>query len=102
MEKLVHIAIVGFQSLRRIDVELGQITTIVGHSDSGKSAFIRAIKSASLNRRGADFLSHGASACAVRLKFADGASVLWKRSLNSAQYFLELPGQPVETWKSVV
>lgn len=48
-----------FQSLHHISLEPGRFTVIVGPSSSGKSAFTRALRTLTSNRRGNEFISHG-------------------------------------------
>ena len=54
---ITKLAVRGFQSLQNISLELGNITVIVGHSDSGKSALLRALEKASFNESGSSFLT---------------------------------------------
>ena len=48
-----------FQSLHHVVLDLAPFTVIVGPSDSGKSAFTRAIRTLTSNKRGVDFITHG-------------------------------------------
>lgn len=49
----------GFQSLKDVDVELGQFTVVVGPSSSGKSALVRAIRVLASNVRGTSHVTRG-------------------------------------------
>ena len=62
-----------FQGHHRLDVQLDQpITTIVGASDRGKSAVLRALRLLCLNQPGGTAcVRHGAKAAAVRLEVDD-------------------------------
>lgn len=57
-----------FQKHKKLIVPLGQITTIVGRTDAGKSAIIRALRWITLNQpRGDAFVRDGAKECSVSL-----------------------------------
>ena len=68
---LNRLRIRNFQSLEDIDLELGQFTVIIGESDTGKSAIIRALKYALINKVGTGFIRHGEKQAAVELTFED-------------------------------
>lgn len=55
----------GFQSLRRVKVELGRFTVITGPTGSGKSALIRAIQLLAFNARGSSYVTRGEPGCSV-------------------------------------
>ncbi len=40
MEKLTRLKVSGFRSIREIDMELGDLTVLVGANGSGKSNFV--------------------------------------------------------------
>jgi len=80
------IEIENYQSLRSVKLELGAVTTIVGPSDVGKSAFVRAVRAVLLNQRGDEFVSHGANKCRVTLGTEQGP-IRWERA-NSTSYLL--------------
>lgn len=69
-----------FQALRRLTLELGQLaTTIVGSTDKGKSAILRALKWLCLNRpAGEAFIRYGAGYTEVELDI-DGHTVVRRR-----------------------
>lgn len=82
-----------FQSLEDVALDLGLITVIVGHSDSGKSAFLRAIESAAFNVSVWDYATHligkdDTESLSVCLKLDDGREVLWERTKSTAKYFI--------------
>jgi len=89
MDKIKKIEIRNFQSLRYVELGIGDITTIVGPSDSGKSGFIRAIRAAVENRRGDDFVSHGESEMSVELWDQGGDGIRWGKRGGSAYYVVE-------------
>jgi len=95
---LNKVRIIDFQSLHDVDLELGRFTVIVGPSDVGKSAVIRAIHSAVTNRSGQDFIRSGAKESKIALVFEDGV-LAWLKG-GSATYKLgkkefEKPGRTV-------
>lgn len=65
---LQNIEITNFQSLHKINVELGNFTVIIGPSSSGKSAFLRAIKTLVNNARGTSYVTHGAKHASITAK----------------------------------
>lgn len=56
---LKHVRIKNFQSLRDVDIDLAPLTVIVGKSNVGKSAFVRALKALAFNRRGTEWITVG-------------------------------------------
>lgn len=85
---LKQVSIRNYQSLRALDLLLGRVTVITGHSDSGKSALVRAIQTAVFNLEGNSFLhkrllSDGSvrieSPAAVALVDESGDTVVWRR-----------------------
>lgn len=65
-----YLKIKNFQAHRKFELLFGEyITTIVGTSDKGKSAIVRALKWLVTNRpSGDDFIRHGEKECVVELK----------------------------------
>lgn len=96
---LVKVRVSGFQSLRGVVIDLGSITTIVGPSDSGKSAFIRALRALSENRRGLEFLSKGATTCEVFVEDRDQNSVTWSKASGEGFYKLRVNGSDLSFTK---
>lgn len=94
---LTKIAVRNFQSLAAVTLDLGRITVIVGHTDSGKSAFLRAVEAAVFNDSVFDSVTHiepqgGAEKITVALQSAE-STVLWEKTKSSTHYKLLLPGQ---------
>src|SRR5512139_766548 len=56
---LTHVEVRNFQSLKKVDIELGGFTVIVGASSSGKTAFMRALRALASNIRGTSFITQG-------------------------------------------
>ncbi len=63
----MKIKIRDFQSLGKVDLDVSGLTVLVGPSNRGKSAFIRAVTSALFNRPGEDFIRKGATQTQVML-----------------------------------
>lgn len=86
------LTIQNFQAHKRIKVEFDpHITTIVGSSDVGKSAIIRALRWVATNAPNGDaFIRHGSKGSTVKL-FVDGHVVTRRRSLKGAtnEYLLD-------------
>lgn len=62
MTHLNRLKIKNFQSLKDVEIDFSdRITTIVGKTDSGKSAILRALKSLCFNASGNDFITFGES-----------------------------------------
>lgn len=84
-----EIAIRNYQSLASVTLKLGTITVITGHTDSGKSAFIRALERAFFNDSGHTFISvfdgEMAEKCQVAIKTDDGV-VVWERTKTTVKY----------------
>ena len=75
-----HLAIRNFQSLAKADFELGRFTVIVGETDVGKSAIIRAIRYLATNQSGHGFVTHGQTRTGVQIDTEEGATVAWRKS----------------------
>lgn len=75
------IRIRNYMSLVKADIELGEITVIKGKSDSGKSAFFRAVKGAVSNQSGDDFITVGQDKCVVAID-----NIAWVQSKKDNMY----------------
>lgn len=64
---MIAVEIENFQSIESLKFTIDGFTAIVGDSDLGKSAIVRALKCALTGAAGTDFVRHGA-ACERRLK----------------------------------
>ncbi len=84
MNEIKSIAINNFQSHKLSVIEpapVGQLTVIVGPSDSGKTAIIRALRWLFYNvPQGTDFIKVGNNVAKVAIKHADGQQVTRERS----------------------
>lgn len=70
------IRVQNFQSLRDVSVDLAPFTVIVGATDSGKSAFFRALSTLISNRRGAEFITYGEKTCTITAELEQGKLIL--------------------------
>lgn len=97
---LNRVAIQNFQSLRDISLDLSRFTVIVGPSSSGKSAFVRALRTLANNRRGLDFLTHGERVCTITATTERGTVVLNRSKSNDENYYELIPtGDPTAQQK---
>lgn len=72
---MIKVDIKNFQILRDASLEIEGITCIVGDTNEGKSALIRAIESAMFNAPGNEFITHGARTTRVVLSFDEEESL---------------------------
>ena len=81
----------GYQSLKDVEVTFGRFTVILGESNVGKSALLRAIKAVVENQTGLDFLTTGAKVCRVEMSLDAGEDVIgvvWEKRKSGTQYSL--------------
>ncbi|MDI6601612.1 MAG: AAA family ATPase [Thermoanaerobacteraceae bacterium] len=81
MKKLKNLTIENFQSHERTSIDFDDsFTVIVGASDQGKSAIIRALKWVLFNEpQGEEFIRAGASEVRVALTLSDGTIIIRER-----------------------
>lgn len=82
---LTRLEIRNFQSLKNVELDLGEFTVIVGPSSSGKSALIRACKALASNVRGSGVITRGQKAMAVTAH-VDHRTVTLERTETSGTY----------------
>lgn len=82
------IQIENFQRHALLRIRCGPVTSIVGPSDSGKSAVIRALRWLCLNPRGAADARHGESMIRVRVK-VDGRTIRRERTPSKNLYAVD-------------
>lgn len=87
------ICLENFQSHEYTEIDLSPaLTVIVGESDRGKSAIIRALRWLFLNEpKGSDFIRVGASGCRVTAVFDDGTKVVRERDRSKNRYVVVYP-----------
>lgn len=84
---ITRIRVEKFQSLDSLDIPLGPLTVIVGPSNSGKSAFVRAITSLGRNSVPATTgVRVGSKAYNVTADFSDGLGVSIERGASLSRY----------------
>jgi len=84
---LNSLEVLNFQSLRKVNVEFGNLTVIIGPSSSGKSAIIRAIRSLARNTNSSIAVSHGEKSFSITATFSDGTIQLI-RGKSLSEYYL--------------
>lgn len=67
-----------WQSLKKVDLELGGLTVIVGPSSSGKTALMRALRALASNVRGTSFITQGAKKASITAHTTNGIITLEK------------------------
>lgn len=73
IEKLT---LLNFQTHQKLKIHLGQITTIIGQTDIGKSAIIRALRWVCLNRpSGGHFVKWGSPESSVTIELSNGSKI---------------------------
>ena len=109
---MIHLEVKDFQSIAQVKLDIVGFTALVGPSNIGKSAVVRAIKCALTNRSGTSFVRHGES-CARALRGAktckcfsyvhiqtDGFDLLWLKGDSISRYVFngaefDRPGQGI-------
>jgi len=93
-----RIAIKNFQSLKNVNLEFGKLTVIVGDSNSGKSAFIRAFKAVVSNCRGNAFVTRGQSKSFITVE-KDHARITLEKGEGSGAY--KITGSPEQIFTKI-
>jgi exonuclease SbcC len=87
-----RVLIKNFQSLVNARLELGSFTVVVGESDLGKSAIIRAMRALATNQVGQSFINREAKSTGIQIDTDDG-TVAWTKG-QSAEYKIKTPEWP--------
>lgn len=82
-----------FQSLKDVSVDLGKFTVVVGASSSGKSAFIRSLKTIVSNPRSSSFVTHGEKFASLTMETGTGATVLFEKGEGHGRYVVSREGE---------
>jgi len=94
-----RVRLIDFQRHQRLTLQLDRVTTLVGPSDRGKSAVLRALRWVLENvPQGASFVREGATACEVAVR-VDGRTVVRRRSAKENVY--ELDGEAFRSLRAV-
>lgn len=91
MSYIKRIKLINFQSHKDTEIFLDKgLTVILGPTDQGKSAIIRALKWVLYNEpRGTDFIRVGCKYCAVTIEMSDGTIIIRERDGNKNRYILK-------------
>ncbi|SHJ45858.1 ATP-binding protein [Desulfofundulus thermosubterraneus] len=95
------LTIENFQSHRHTEIKLSPgVTVLVGESDAGKSAVIRALRWLFLNEpRGSGFVRQGASGCRVAVRYSDGTGVERRKDGGRNVYTVTRAGGPEDVYE---
>ena len=86
---MTTIKVRGYQSIRdEATIVIEGFTVLTGESNRGKSAFIRAVKSAFSNKLGNSFITIGEESCEVSVIKSDH-SMSWEKSKKGAVYTID-------------
>jgi DNA repair ATPase RecN/Zn finger protein HypA/HybF involved in hydrogenase expression len=80
---MTKVRIRNFQSIGDINLEIDGFTVVVGKSDIGKSAVIRAIDAALSNQSGDAFIKHGQVRTTVNINYQE-TEIEWKKGDTSS------------------
>jgi DNA repair protein SbcC/Rad50 len=101
MKQISKVLIENFQSHLRSEFDFGRgLNVIIGPSDNGKSAVLRAIRWCLYNEpRGTDFVRSGARECRVTVTMSDGAEIVRELQVRASgtaarsRYVVRVPDQ---------
>lgn len=82
------IKIRNFQALKDVTITLGNVTVLVGKSDVGKSAFIRALNSFFHNSFNEEYAHNGNLPCGIAIQ-KDGKVAIGRRTTKGVEYKLD-------------
>lgn len=107
MKHIRRVLIENFQSHARTELTFSPgLNVIIGPSDNGKSAVLRAIRWALYNEpRGTEFVRHGARECRVTVTMSDGAEVVRELLLSKSgasgrsRYIVRVPGKEPQVFE---
>jgi DNA repair ATPase RecN len=86
---LNHLKLHNFQNHRNLEFPLSQITTIIGESDTGKSAIVRSLQWLCLNSlQGDSFITHGKKKTYAQLDVDDYGTITRRRGSGVNGYVL--------------
>lgn len=88
---LTRVELFCFQAHEYLDLPIGKLTTLVGPSNSGKSAVLRAVAGMLRNDSVGPFVRHGAANLRVVLHLQDGHKVEWEKGKDKNGYVLHRP-----------
>ena len=94
---LERLSVTNFQSIANADIELGSFTVIVGPSNSGKSALLRALRAVVRNLNSPSAVRAGKKLLTSEVYF-NGHTVSIERGKSSSTYRIELPNGKEEVY----
>lgn len=102
---MIELEIQNFQAIEKVSLQISGFTALVGRSNIGKSAIVRAIRSALTGASGTDFVRHGQQCerllkgvkkckckASVRIK-TEALHLLWEKGDNDNQYTVWKDGE---------
>lgn len=92
MSRLTKIRLENVQCWKHLELDVGDFTVLVGRTDQGKTAIIRAVGAVLTNAPGKSLIRNGCSSCEVELTFSDGLEILYKKGVSST-YTITKDGQ---------
>lgn len=94
MRHIRHVIIENFQSHARTELTFGPgLNVIVGPSDNGKTAILRALRWALWGEPdGTEFVRRGARECRVQVTLSDGTTIRRERGPRLNRYVVQVPG----------
>lgn len=93
--RLVQVRAVNYQSIGEVKINLGKYTVLIGKSDNGKTAILRAIAAALTNPTGRGNIRRGEKAIYVDLSY-DNETTIKYRKAEYATYTIIKSGEPIE------
>lgn len=94
---MIHeVEIKNFQSLKDIKLQLAPFTVIVGRSSSGKSAFTRALRTLTSNRRGHAFITHNERIATITATTDRGTVSLTRGKAAQDNSYTVVPADPTD------
>lgn len=95
--RIDRLSVSNFQSLGSADLELGPFTVIVGRSNSGKSALLRALKAVVRNVNSPSSVKVGKTSFTAAVQF-DATTVSIERGKSQSTYRVVLPNEQEEVF----
>lgn len=86
-----QVDIQGFQSLAKVSVRLGKLTVLSGPSNSGKSAFVRALRALVTNPRGDWYMREDAPSTEVAVVIDEGEARVTFGRVKQVYYEISYP-----------
>ena len=93
-----------FQKHKRLEITLSpQVTTIIGRTDSGKSAIVRALGMLLFNEaRGKSFVTHGEANASVGIQLEDGTKLTIQNQHDPIFWLSDSAGQVAKKLNKIV